>query len=62
VKVYTPGQNRHVGNESLVVVGVRWHPGKNLPDSKCCFPCNLNLARIPCLGVELSPSSGVIHC
>ena len=23
VKVYTPGKNEHVGNESLVVVGVR---------------------------------------
>jgi hypothetical protein len=29
VKVYTPGQNMHVGNESLEVVGVRWHPEKN---------------------------------
>jgi hypothetical protein len=29
VKVYTPRQNRHVGNESPGVVGVRWHPGKN---------------------------------
>jgi hypothetical protein len=29
VKVYTPGQNMHVGNESLGVVGVRRHPGKN---------------------------------
>jgi hypothetical protein len=29
VKVYTFGQNMHVGNESLGVVGVRWHPGKN---------------------------------
>jgi hypothetical protein len=29
VKVYTPGWNKHVGNESLVVVGVRWHLGKN---------------------------------
>jgi hypothetical protein len=29
VKVYTPGWNRHVGNESLLVVGVRRHPGKN---------------------------------
>jgi hypothetical protein len=29
VKVYTPGCNRHVGNEILLVVGVRRHPGKN---------------------------------
>jgi hypothetical protein len=32
VKVYTLGRNRHVGNESLEVVGVRWHPGK-IPSS-----------------------------
>jgi hypothetical protein len=29
VKVYTPRRNRHVGNESLLVVGVRRHPRKN---------------------------------
>jgi hypothetical protein len=29
LKVYTLRQNRHVGNESLLVVGVRRHPGKN---------------------------------
>jgi hypothetical protein len=29
VKVYTPGRNKHVGNESLLVVVVRRHPGKN---------------------------------
>jgi hypothetical protein len=29
VKVYTLGWNRHVGNEILLVVGIRRHPGKN---------------------------------
>jgi hypothetical protein len=29
VKVYTPSWNKHVGNESLEVVGIRWDPGKN---------------------------------
>jgi hypothetical protein len=29
VKVYTPGRNMHVGNESLEVVGVIWNHGNN---------------------------------
>jgi hypothetical protein len=29
VKVYTLVQNKHVGNESMLVVGIRRHPGKN---------------------------------
>jgi hypothetical protein len=44
VKVYTPGWNRYVGNESLVVVGVRWRLGKNPSGFLCCFPYNLSLA------------------
>jgi hypothetical protein len=37
VKVYTPGWNRHVGNESLLVVGIRRHPGKNPSDFSVQF-------------------------
>ena len=45
VKVYTLGWNMHVGNESLVVVGVRWHLWEeSFQIFLCCFPCNLSLA------------------
>jgi hypothetical protein len=37
VKVYTPGWNRHVGNESLSVVGVRRFPERLLSVSLCRF-------------------------
>jgi hypothetical protein len=47
VKVYTPGQNRHVGNESLEVVGVRWHPRKNPFSHSMLF----SLQPQPSLGV-----------
>ena len=43
VKVYTPVWNMHVGNESLLVVGVRRHPKKNPPVILYSFSCNLSL-------------------
>jgi hypothetical protein len=43
VKVYTPGWNMHVGNESLVSSGHKKDPGENPSGCSVQFSCNLSL-------------------